>query len=129
MRKSPPGTLVGYLRCALAAWKDDPRDDAELLALFADRHDEGAFTTLVGRHGQLVWGTCLRRLHDVHAAEDAFQATFLELARKAGRLRATGLAGWLHTVARGKASDACRKDRRRQSRERRVAAATPAAPD
>ena len=74
--------------------------DGQLLARYADDRDGPAFAALVARHGPMVTATCraiLRREHDV---EDAFQATFLVLARKACSVRAgDALGGWLHRVA------------------------------
>ena len=101
-----PKSLLNYIRVIVGAWRDDPRDDAQLLARFVEARDETAFTTLVWRHGPLVWRTCTRVLGDAPDAEDAFQATFLALARKAGRLRGETLAGWLHRVARQAALNA-----------------------
>src|SRR5262249_5475008 len=93
-----PAPLVYHLR-RLAAVRD-PAPDAELVARFARERDEGAFANLVARHGPLVLGVCRRVLADRGAAEDAFQATFLVLARRAGSLRHPAeLAGWLHAVA------------------------------
>jgi Sigma-70 region 2 len=61
--------------------------DAELLLAYTDRRDRVAFRSLVERHGPLVLRLCRRLLGDAHAAEDAFQATFLVLARRAGAVR------------------------------------------
>jgi RNA polymerase sigma factor (sigma-70 family) len=75
--------------------------DAELLRRFQSLGDEAAFELLVWRHGPMVLGVCSRILHDLHAAEDAFQATFLTLARKAASIGVRdAVPGWLYTVAR-----------------------------
>src|SRR6266511_1797895 len=74
--------------------------DAELLERFARERDETAFELLVWRHQRMVLGVCRRVLRDLHEAEDAFQATFLALARKAGSIaRRDAVAGWLYRVA------------------------------
>src|SRR5437899_9858456 len=74
--------------------------DAELLDRFTNHHDQAAFTALAARHGPMVLRVCRRVLGDAHAAEDAAQATFLVLAKKAGCLRRPeALVGWLHGVA------------------------------
>lgn len=74
--------------------------DAELLRRFAGGRDGDAFAELVTRHGPMVLGVCRRILADTHAAEDAFQTTFLALARQARRFRRpTALPAWLHGVA------------------------------
>jgi RNA polymerase sigma factor (sigma-70 family) len=73
--------------------------EGQLLGRFAGG-DEGAFEALVTRHGPMVLGVCRRLLYDRRDVEDAFQATFLVLLRKAGALRdAEGLSPWLHGVA------------------------------
>src|SRR5829696_7975195 len=73
--------------------------DAALLERYA-HGDDAAFAALVERHGPMVLGVCRRTLGDRHAAEDACQAAFLVLARKALTLRPGELASWLHAVAR-----------------------------
>jgi RNA polymerase sigma factor (sigma-70 family) len=79
----------------------DTTPDAELLRRFAEADDRTAFELVVRRHAELVWGVCRAALpRDLHAAEDAFQATFLALARRAGRVRDATAAGWLFRVAR-----------------------------
>lgn len=77
------------------------RIDAELLTAYAEGGDPAAFAEIVSHHGPMVYGVCLRKLASRHDAEDASQAVFMALARKASRLRREGvLTGWLHTVVR-----------------------------
>jgi RNA polymerase sigma factor (sigma-70 family) len=84
---------------------------------------EGAFAVLVARHGAMVLGVCRRVLGNRHAAEDAFQATFLVLARKAaGIARREQLACWLHGVARRAALDARARASRQRAGEKRLGA-------
>ena len=79
--------------------------DGELIERFTDgRGDsaEAAFETILARHGGLVWTVCRQVLGDAHAAEDAFQATFLVLARRAASIRKTAsLASWRSRLAYG----------------------------
>src|SRR5436189_5966027 len=92
--------VVGRLRRAVSPDRGSGLADAELLARWAAARDEAAFEALVWRHGPMVLGVCRRVLRDAHEAEDAFQATFLALARKAGSVGQRGtLAGWLYRVA------------------------------
>src|SRR5262245_53810250 len=84
----------------LAAGDPAAPPDAVLLARFVALRDEAAFAALVARHGSMLFSVCRRVLHDRHDAEDACQATFLVLARKASSIRRkTTLGAWLHGVA------------------------------
>src|SRR5262245_44365326 len=102
---------IGHSGTALA--------DAELLERFVSRRDEAAFSALLERHGPMVWGVCRRLLRDSHRAEDAFQATFLVLVRKAGAIgQRERLANWLYGVAVRVALRARVQVAQRQERER-----------
>jgi RNA polymerase sigma factor (sigma-70 family) len=83
--------------------------DRELLDRFIASRDEAAFELLVWRHGAMVLGICRRAIHDHQLAEDAFQAVFIVLARKAGSIRGGNIAGWLFRVARRVAARAVRR--------------------
>src|SRR5436190_9871031 len=89
-----------YLRAAVGV-EAGGAADAELLARFAATRDESAFELLVWRHAALVQCVCRAVLRDHHAAEDAAQAAFLILARKAHTFAGRGsVVGWLYRVAR-----------------------------
>src|SRR5579871_2334791 len=75
--------IIHQLRKAVLVHDGAGLTDGQLLTLFIDRRDEGAFEALVKRHGPTVLGVCRRLLRNPHDAEDAFQATFLVLVRKA----------------------------------------------
>jgi RNA polymerase sigma factor (sigma-70 family) len=100
--------------------------DAELLETFVaspGETAEAAFAALVERHGKMVMGVCRRVLGNHDAAEDAFQATFLVLARKAGSIaRREQLANWLYGVALRAAAEARGRAMRQKARERRYSA-------
>ncbi|QJW97384.1 sigma-70 family RNA polymerase sigma factor [Frigoriglobus tundricola] len=100
--------------------------DGQLLQQFVSGRDEAAFSTILLRHGPLVLGVCRQILRDTHAAEDAFQATFLVLARKAGTIRdRASVAAWLHRVAVNIARSARTDTTRRRTHESQAATMSP----
>lgn len=95
MGTSPTKSLIDHLRHVVPLPDAAGLNEGELLRRFIERHDEAAFAVLVNRHGPMLWGVCRRLLHQ-RDADDAFQATFLVLARKAASIRSKGLVGnWL----------------------------------
>jgi RNA polymerase sigma factor (sigma-70 family) len=102
----------------------DSQSDAQLLEAFLARRDEEAIAALVRRHGPMVLGVCRRVLRHTQDAEDAFQATFLVLVRKASSLRSElRLGNWLYGVAYRTAMKARAMRAKRQIKERRASAA------
>jgi RNA polymerase sigma factor (sigma-70 family) len=131
MSRSAVLTSVRRLRNLLAAQHDHEQSDEQLLAAFAERRDDLAFAGLVRRHGPMVLNTCRRVLGHEQDAEDAFQATFLVLARRAAALRhKSALAGFLHGTACHLASKIKRAAGRRRKHEGSLGALTqPRSPD
>jgi RNA polymerase sigma factor (sigma-70 family) len=111
--------VLRYLRSAVRGPAARDLTDRLLLERFATQHDQDAFAALVERHGPMVEGVCRRVLGHAQDAEDAFQATFLVLARKAGRMQwQPGVGNWLYEVAYRTAAKA--RAARKWVRERQV---------
>ncbi len=122
MPTSPTTSVIEHLRSAVLLRDGARLRDGELLGCFIERHDEAALAALVKRHGPMVWGVC-RRLLSHHDAEDAFQATFLVLVRKAASIVPRQMVGnWLYGVAHQTALQARRSAARRRAREVQVTA-------
>jgi RNA polymerase sigma factor (sigma-70 family) len=120
--------LLAQLGGAAAA-RAERASDAQLLTRFRTGRDGAAFAALVRRHGGLVWCACRRVLGVGPDAEDAFQATFLVLLRKAGTIRdRQSLPAWLYAVAHRVAVQALREAERRRRRELRSDVRPPAEP-
>jgi RNA polymerase sigma factor (sigma-70 family) len=114
-------SITGFLQ-TLRRQEASPTD-AQLLEGFRAYHDEGAFEALVRRHGPMVLGVCRLILRNHHDAEDAFQATFLVLACKAGSVRRRhSVASWLHGVAYNVALNLRGRALRRRRKEKEAAA-------
>jgi RNA polymerase sigma factor (sigma-70 family) len=129
MTSGPQGSVHRSIRTLFSAGTAGGMTDGQLLEQFLSRRDEAAeaaFATLVALHGPMVWNVCRSVLSDPHAAEDAFQATFLILARKAGSIHQRDAVGpWLFGVARrvavrAKAAAARRRQAEGQATEMRV---------
>jgi len=116
--------VLRFIR-SLAPWGDGEAPDEDLLARFAADRDQAAFAALMRRHGPMVLGVCARVLGDTPAAEDAFQATFIVLARRAPSVsRPELLANWLYGVAYRTALKARVGAARRRAAERQVGPVT-----
>jgi RNA polymerase sigma factor (sigma-70 family) len=100
MAQEPFRHLLRRLRHVTDPSRTGALADAQLLDRFVNYRDEAAFEVLVWRHGPMVFNVCRRLLRHEHDAEDAFQATFLALVRKAGSIaKREALAAWLYKVA------------------------------
>jgi RNA polymerase sigma factor (sigma-70 family) len=124
----PHAAILRHLR-SLAARPMIDRTDRELLRGFAALRDEAAFAAMVRRHGPLVLSVCRRVLRHEQDAEDAFQATFLVLARKATSIQNSDtVGGWLFGVAYRTAMCMRKRAARQRERDQRAALGTPTEP-
>ncbi|HVS38778.1 MAG TPA: efflux RND transporter permease subunit [Gemmataceae bacterium] len=116
----PPSAISQFLdRLRRSAPQGAERTDGQLLEAFVRRRDHQAFEGLVRRHAPIVWGVCRRNLTNHQDAEDAFQAVFLVLVRKAPSIRSRELlANWLYRVARQTALKARQAAAKRGAREK-----------
>src|SRR5262249_7618560 len=125
MNSSALAAGVRHLRGVMALEGRHEDSDEQLLNAFIAQRDDRAFAALVRRYGALVLGVCCRVLHHAQDAEDAFQATFLLLARSAAALRnKTALGSWLHGAAYRVAQTAKRSAARRRKHEGSLGALT-----
>ncbi len=114
-------TLIQHVRRVALARDYAAMTDGQLLESFASRRDEAAFAALLCRHASMVWGVCRRALRNQQDAEDAFQASFLVLVRKAASVAPREkVASWLYGVAYRTALKARALAARRRARERQV---------
>ncbi len=121
MHASPLQGFLGHLRRLVDPARQRELSDADLLERFRLHREEAAFTLLVQRHGPMVLAVCRRILGDAHAAEDAFQATFLVLIRSADAIRKqSSLASWLHGVAVRLSRKAAMRATRQRTIEREI---------
>jgi RNA polymerase sigma factor (sigma-70 family) len=122
MAKPPLTTVLRHVRGLFGSAVADS-SDRQLLERFVAHRDEEAFAALLRRHGPLVLGVCRQVLGDLHSAEDAFQATFLVLARKASAIRrGESLGPWLYRVAVNIARTARASAAQRRAHERQASA-------
>jgi RNA polymerase sigma factor (sigma-70 family) len=113
--------LLAFIRHLAASPRHGELTDSELLQRFAVQREEAAFTTLLQRHGPMVLGVCRSILPEAQDAEDAFQATFLVLARQPRSIgKPASVASWLHGVAYRLAMRARAEAARRRAHERQA---------
>jgi cytochrome c peroxidase len=130
MAKAVSRPILQLIRRVVEDQSGRQLSDQHLLQQFSDQRDEAAFGTLLRRHGPMVWDVCCGVLGNEADAEDAFQATFLVLARKAASIRKTGSVGsWLHGVAYRTALKARAQLGTRQKNEARAPARSISEPD
>jgi RNA polymerase sigma factor (sigma-70 family) len=129
MTSSRANLVIRHLRTVLADPNTDGLTDRQLLERFVRGRDQAAFESLMRRHAALVFGVCERALGHTQDAEDAFQATFMVLARKAGSIRRRRAVGsWLYGVAQRLALRTRVDAARRRQHELRKDVPTPSDP-
>jgi RNA polymerase sigma factor (sigma-70 family) len=129
MSSAQVGAVLRYIRKLAVPESDEQLPDGQLLERFATHRDQAAYATLMKRHGPMVLAVCRSVLHDPHDAEDAFQATFVVLAQKAGLIqRQQALSSWLYRVAYHLAMKAQARASRRRAQERKAAGTVSADP-
>ena len=129
MANAQLGTVIRYIRNVAVIRENRDKTDSQLLSAFIVQRDQDAFSALVKRHGPLVLSVCRRILNHAQDAEDAFQATFLVLARHAGSIRkGESLASWLHGAAYRMSKSARRAAARRRKHESQAQARPPSNP-
>src|SRR5262245_15057692 len=122
MASGPMNQVVHQLRDMILRDGVEPTD-GQLLERFVKDREAAALEALVRRHGSMVWGVCRRVLANHHDAEDAFQATFLVLVRKASSVKPRDMVGnWLYGVAQQTALKARATSAKRKTREQQVSA-------
>src|SRR6185369_1665735 len=120
---SQTSKVMQHLRSAALLGEAVVLTDGQLLECFVSGREQAALEVLVRRHAVMVWGVCQRVLRSHHDAEDAFQATFLVLVRKASTIVPREMVGnWLYGVAHQTALKARATRTRRQTREKQVLA-------
>ena len=126
MASTALGVAFRHLRELYGTGTATGLEDAQLLARYAGSRDEVAFEALVVRHGPMVLATCRAVLRSEQDVEDAFQSTFLVLARKARSIRGgDALCGWLHRVAYRAAVQASVEAKKRRRKEAEASAMAP----
>lgn len=118
--------LLDQIRRLALRGMGERQTDGQLLERFISERDESAFALLLRRHGAMVWSVCRRILGNAHDADDAFQAAFLVLVRKADSVRPREAVGnWLYGVAYRTALEARRRIARRRAKEQSLQDAPP----
>src|SRR5262245_12311017 len=121
MTTTEADVVLRHVRGLVTSHSGSEASDGQLLERFAAWGEEAAFAALVRRHGPLVYSVCRRVLGNHHDAEDAFQAAFLVLARKADSIdKRDAVGSWLHRVAYHVAMKARTRTSNRKKRENRA---------